>query len=117
MSTKFFTNDPENTLLEKFEGGLIQSYPKYYCAKNATNLVVNGNRYFKKIVELIPIPSSNYQDKAFINETESLVRRIYEEPTDLSELSVRIDEMVYRLFDLSEEEIAFIESKSDLIRE
>lgn len=117
MSTKFFTNDPENTLLEKFEVGLIPSYPKYRCSKNATNLVANGNRYFKQFVELILILSSNDQNKTVINESEPLVTRIYGESTDLSELSVRIDEIVYRLFDMNEEEISLIESKANLIRE
>lgn len=72
---------------------------------------------FKQFVELIPNPSLNDQHRAFITEIESLVRKIYEETANLPEFSATIDGLVYRFFNLSDEEIKLIESKADLIRE
>lgn len=108
----FFNNTVYMIVGEKLNyllGVLNSSYSKYYFSNNATDLGAKGNRYFKQFVELIPIPVLNEKNNPLINEIEALVRKIYKEQEPLAVITKEIDELVYKLFDLTEEEIAIIE--------
>lgn len=95
--------------LEYILGVLNSSYSKYYFSKNATDLGAGGVRYFKQFVELIPIPEINDKNKHSTEEIETQVKNIYENPDSLEKITKKIDQLVYKLFDLNEEEIAIIE--------
>jgi adenine-specific DNA-methyltransferase len=66
-------------------------------------------RFIAQYCQQIPIPAATPSEQA---ELETLVRRILENPTagDVAVKEAEINEQVYRLFDLSREEIALIEN-------
>jgi hypothetical protein len=67
MSTKFFTNDPENTLLEKFEGE--------FQSNNVHQFSTNSYCYFKQFVEEmnLNLRSETYRIKLIIRYSNSLI--------------------------------------------
>ena len=78
------------------------------------NLGENGFRYKKAFIEKIPIPKINAKNQKIANEIKILASEILElkkEKADTKELERKLDELVYKLYDLNEEEIALIENK------
>ena len=85
----------------------------------ATDLGEKGNRYFKIFVDKIPIPKITKENNLDVIEIEKLATQIltakHENPdADTSTLEVEIDQLVYKLYDLTPEEIAIVENSGNL---
>jgi methylase of polypeptide subunit release factors len=104
----------ENT---KYICGLLNSKPvtfffkKYYAGGG---LGEEGYRYKKAFLENLPIPPITPANESIVGQIETLVDKILtvkrQNPNaDTSHLEREIDQLVYRLYDLTEEEINVIE--------
>ncbi len=67
-------------------------------------------------IERIPIPIPDYRNNALINNIEQLCQEIIDvsrkEPlADISNIESKIDQLVYKLYDLTEDEIKLVEGK------
>ncbi len=103
----------ENT---KYICGLLNSKPvtfffkKYYAGGG---LGEEGYRYKKSFLENLPIPPITPANESIVRQIETLVDKILtakrQNPNaDTSRLEREIDQLVYRLYDLTEEEIKVI---------
>ncbi len=85
-------------------------YSKWYCTK----LGSSGIRWLNQHVLEIPIPPIKIQNDPIVKQIEALVDKILAAKkqnlqADTSEWEKEIDKLVYRLYDLTEEEIKIIE--------
>jgi hypothetical protein len=85
-------------------------YDKWYCTK----LGSSGIRWLNQHVLGIPLPPITPSNEPIVNQIENLVDKILgakkQNPqADTHHWEEEIDELVYKLFDLSEEEIKIIE--------
>ena len=76
----------------------------------------SGFRYKKQFLEKLPIPKIDSTNKALSDEIISLVEQILDskakDPTkDTKELESKIDSLVYKLYNLTKDEIKIIEGK------
>ncbi|MGC8966539.1 MAG: TaqI-like C-terminal specificity domain-containing protein, partial [Caldimicrobium sp.] len=108
----------------KYILGLLNSKPvsfffkKYYAGGG---LGSEGYRYKKAFLEQIPLPPLTPQNQHIVQQIESLVNQIlnltqsddYEtnpaKQNQVKELEAQIDQLVYQLYGLTEEEIRIIE--------
>jgi hypothetical protein len=104
----------ENT---KYICGLLNSKPvtfffkKYYAGGG---LGEEGYRYKKSFLENLPIPPITFANESIVKQIENFVETIlsakHQNPNaDTSQLELEIDQLVYQLYDLSEEEIRIVE--------
>ncbi|MCS7202347.1 MAG: Eco57I restriction-modification methylase domain-containing protein [Dictyoglomus sp.] len=102
----------------KYLCGILNSNPVAYIFKkfySGGGLGEEGYRYKKAFLEQLPIPPITPQNLNIINQIESLVDKIIkikkEEgcQADTSYFEQQIDHLVYKLYDLTEEEISIIE--------
>ena len=105
-STFFMTAKYPKYLVGLMNSRLINWYFDKICAES----VFGTNRWIKIYIELIPLPPADTQ---FRNEIASLVEKIInqknsDQNTDTSEIESRIDEIVMRLYNLSEKEKGLI---------
>ncbi len=80
------------------------------------NLGENGFRYKKAFLEKLPIPKINSKNEKLANELVSLVDEILkakeqDKNANTQELENKINSLVYKLYNLTEEEIKIIENK------
>lgn len=80
------------------------------------NLGENGFRYKKAFLEKLPIPKINSKNKKLANELINLVDEILkakeqDKNANTQELENKINSLVYKLYNLTEEEIKIIEGK------
>ncbi len=80
------------------------------------NLGENGFRYKKAFLEKLPIPKINSKNKKLANELINLVDEILkakeqDKNANTQELENKINSIVYKLYNLTEEEIKIIEGK------
>ncbi|EIL6660051.1 Eco57I restriction-modification methylase domain-containing protein [Campylobacter coli] len=80
------------------------------------NLGENGFRYKKAFLEKLPIPKINSKNEKLANELVSLVDEILkakeqDKNVNTQELENKINSLVYKLYNLTEEEIKIIENK------
>ncbi|EOG3999016.1 class I SAM-dependent DNA methyltransferase [Campylobacter coli] len=80
------------------------------------NLGENGFRYKKAFLEKLPIPKINSKNEKLANELISLVDEILkakeqDKNANTQELENKINSLVYKLYNLTEEEIKIIEGK------
>ena len=101
----------------KFLNGVLNSkIIKWYFPLISAGLGETGQRYFKIFVENIPIPIITNENQQKIKEDiESKVDKILKTKTknpdaNTSELERQIDELVYKLYNLTQEEIKIIEN-------
>jgi type II restriction/modification system DNA methylase subunit YeeA len=103
----------------KYICGLLNSKPvafffkKYYAGGG---LGEKGYRYKKAFLENLPIPSTNDDNEPIVTQIETLVAEILTAKkqypqTDTKQLERQIDQLVYQLYDLTEDEIAIIENQ------
>lgn len=94
------------------------TYSRWYC----TNLGSSGTRWLKQHVLSIPVPPITPQNRSLVRRIELLVNRILARKRLLArkrrnphastrDLERKIDELVYRLYDLTPDEIRLIEGK------
>ncbi|MDI6799062.1 MAG: TaqI-like C-terminal specificity domain-containing protein [Actinomycetota bacterium] len=79
---------------------------------------VSTNRWKKIYVELLPIPPITPFNKDLVEQIEALVNQILaakkKDPSaDTSHIEKKIDQLVYKLYDLTPEEIAIVEGKNE----
>jgi len=85
----------------------------WYFPMIATDLGESGLRYFKQFVECFPVPTITFNNEALAKNITSLVLEITTQKkqsikTDTVKLEREIDELVYKLYDLTPEEIAIV---------
>ncbi len=88
------------------------SYNKWYCTK----LGQSGTRWLNQHVQEIPLPPITPSNQSIVQQIEALVDKILsakkENPqADTIDLEREIDRMVYKLYELTEEEIKIIEGQ------
>ncbi len=88
----------------------VFSYERWYCTK----LGEKGTRWLNQHVINIPLPLITQENKAIVNQIEDLVVKILEakrenKTADTSQWEREIDTLVYKLYDLTKEEIRIIE--------
>jgi hypothetical protein len=104
---------------DKFLAAVLNSnITKWIFPKIASDIGESGQRYFKIFVEKIPVPPITPSNQPIVSQIESLVDKILaakkENPqADTSNLEKEIDRMVYKLYDLTEEEIKIVEGVSN----
>ncbi|MDN5355100.1 MAG: hypothetical protein PWQ43_42 [Rikenellaceae bacterium] len=96
-----------NSKLNKF------TYEKWYCTK----LGGKGVRWLNQHVIGIPIPPITTSNQSIVSQIESLVDKILDvkktnHTADTSEWEMEIDELVYKLYELTDEEIAIVEGET-----
>ena len=106
----------------KYVCGILNSYAvtfafkKYYAGGG---LGQDGYRYKKAFLENLPIPPLTWQNEPLVKQIESLVDKIIsikkQNPQeDTSAYEREIDQLVYKLYELTDEEIRLVEgSKAD----
>jgi len=102
----------------KYIIGLLNSKPVAFFFKTfyaGGGLGEEGYRYKKAFLEQLPLPPLTPQNKPIANQMASLVDQILsakkQNPeADTSQLEKQIVQLVYKLYDLTEEEIKIIES-------
>jgi hypothetical protein len=87
------------------------TFKKWYC----TQLGTNGIRWLNQHVLEIPIPLITPNNEPIVTQIETLVAEILtakkQDPqTDTKQLERQIDQLVYQLYDLTEDEIRIIEN-------
>jgi type II restriction/modification system DNA methylase subunit YeeA len=100
----------------KYLCALLNSFPVTFFFKNyyaGGGLGNEGYRYKKAFLENLPIPPITKENEGIVKQIEMLVDKILEvkkenPQADTSELEREIDNLVYRLYDLTEEEIKII---------
>ncbi|MCS7307638.1 MAG: class I SAM-dependent DNA methyltransferase, partial [Aquificaceae bacterium] len=99
--------------------GLLNSMPvslffKLFYAGGG--LGEQGYRYKKAFLERLPLPPPTPQNQPIVSQIEDLVKQITQTKktlgcsADTSELEIKIDQLVYQLYGLTEEEIKLIEN-------
>jgi len=99
--------------------GLLNSKPVEFFFKQyyaGGGLGEKGYRYKKAFLENLPIPPITPKNRSLVADIESLVDEILEQKrgnphADTRDLERAIDELVYRLYDLTDDEIRLIEGK------
>jgi hypothetical protein len=95
--------------------GLLNSkLPLFYIKEKYKGSSYNkGINFNKDMINNLPIPKiSNTEQKPFINLVDQILAAKKDDPnSNTSALEKQIDEMVYKLYGLTEEEIAIVEGK------
>ncbi|MCX7929095.1 MAG: class I SAM-dependent DNA methyltransferase, partial [Patescibacteria group bacterium] len=90
-------------------GVLNSSFGRVLVKNYVTRLSERQFRMLSMYVNLFPIPDSNAA-KVVISDIVAQILTLKSEGKDTSELEKQIDQLVYQLYDLTEEEIAIIEN-------
>ena len=91
---------------------LNSSIIKWYFPMIATDLGEHGQRFFKIFVEIMPVPEISSKYKPIVSEIESLVSTIVlkkEKKQNTLTEEKQIDKLVYKLYELTDEEIKIVE--------
>ena len=115
---KFYTNQTAYIMtgenLKYIFGILNSEISNWYMLNIAYSLSEGAKRWIKQYVERIPIPPLTPQNQPIANQIITLVDQILsakkQNPeADTSQLEQEINRLVYKLYDLTEEEIKIIE--------
>jgi len=76
----------------------------------------DGYRYKKEFLENLPLPPITHSNDSIVKQIEKLVDKIIDiknrnNEYDTTDLEKEIDKLVYKLYDLTEKEIALIEDE------
>ncbi len=104
----------------KYICGLLNSNPVNYFFRiyySGGGLGKEGYRYKKAFLENLPIPPITPATEPIVSQIESLVDKILaakkgNPQADTSVWEKEIDRLVYKLYELTEEEIRIIENKN-----
>lgn len=84
---------------------------KWYFERISTTTGMGTNRWKKFKLELLPIAVTD-NEEPFINLADEILNLKKQDPkADTLELETKIDELVYKMYALSDEEIAIVEGK------
>jgi len=95
-----------------FVGCLNSKLLNWYFSSICASSGMGTNRWKKIYVELLPIPQITPQNRPIVDEIESLVDRIIEmkkQDLDASRYENQINQLVYRLYELTPEETKVVE--------
>jgi len=115
---KFFTNQTAYIMtgknLKYLLGVLNSKLSEWFMLNTAYSLSKGAQRWIKQYVEQLPIPPLTPQNQPIANQIITLVDQILSAKNqnpeaDTSQLEREIDQLVYKLYDLTEEEIKIIE--------
>ena len=116
-----FLNAPANFMIvskTKYFLGYLNSYLNnwFYNSFIGTVLHKDGIRFYVDDMFKIPIPPITQSNQPIVNQIEALVDKILaakkQNPqADTGEWEKEIDKLVYRLYELTEEEVRIIEEK------
>ncbi|MHB8231545.1 MAG: TaqI-like C-terminal specificity domain-containing protein [bacterium] len=117
----FFTNDKcfiltSDTISLRFLTGYFNSNISHYWIRNNCPELQGGTRELRKVFfENIPVP---YVNDSIVSKIEFLVEQILElkkqnPDQEVSHLINQIDELFYKLYDLTEDEIKIIKGIAD----
>nr|HQG72651.1 TaqI-like C-terminal specificity domain-containing protein [Tenuifilum sp.] len=87
------------------------TYENWYCTK----LGQKGTRWLNQHVIEIPLPPITAENQPIVSQIEALVDKILaakkqNQTAEISHWEREIDELVYKLYDLNEEEIRIVEN-------
>lgn len=114
----FFINQTCYMLISPYNkyliGVLNSNIIFYYMQQISSNLGEGAFRWIKQYIEKLPIPKINSKNEKLANELVSLVDEILkakeqDKNADTSPLEEKINNIVYMLYNLTEEEIKIIE--------
>lgn len=112
--TAFFIVDKSNSqdIVLYLNAILTSKVILWYIRQTTATLGSKGFNMGKQYIEKIPIPKINEKNQSTINKIiDTINSRIKKDATSTTlELDSQIDELVYSLYHLSDEEIAFIHS-------
>ncbi|EAJ7789882.1 class I SAM-dependent DNA methyltransferase [Campylobacter coli] len=112
--TCYFLNYKDN----KYLLGILNSNLIYSYMKNISSSLGEGAfRWIKQYIEKLPIPKINSKNKNIANELVNSVDEILkakeqDKNANTQELENKINSLVYKLYNLTEDEIKIIEGKS-----
>ncbi len=122
----FFTNQKAYIMTGKnlkYLLAILNSKVSFWYMRNlAYSLSEGAQEWIKQYVELIPIPPITPQNQHIVQQIEELVDKVIQIKkekgchADTSELERQIDQLVYRLYGLTEEEIKLVEEESTLFK-
>jgi len=103
--------------IKTLTGMLNSQIIKWYFPLISTDLGNKGQRFFKIFVEIMPIPPITPANQPIASQIEALVDSILAAKKDnpqanTQEQERQIDQMVYQLYDLTEEEIRIVEGEA-----
>ena len=104
----------------KYLCGLLNSYPVAFIFKKwyaGGGLGEEGYRYKKAFMEKLPLPPITPSNQSLVSQIENLVDEIIkakkqDKNADTTQWEREIDELVYKLYDLTEDEIKIIEEQT-----
>jgi len=104
----------------KYLIGLLNSKPVAFFFKKfyaGSGLGKRGYRYKKTFLERLVLPPITQENRPVVNQIVSFVDQILETKkqnpdADTKDVEAKIDELIYKLYDLTEEEIRIIEEQS-----
>ena len=114
----YFTNQTAYIMvganLKYLLGVLSSNLSNWYMLNTAYSLSKRAKRWVKQYVERIPIPAITSANKGIVDKIVDLVDRIIQLKNqdinnDISNLEREINELVYKLYDLTQDEIKIIE--------
>ncbi len=116
----YFTNQTAYIMvganLKYLLGVLNSNLSNWYMLNTAYSLSKRAKRWVKQYVERIPIPAITSANKGIVDKIVDLVDRIIQLKNqdinnDISNLEREINELVYKLYDLTQDEIKIIEER------
>ena len=119
LAKDFYVNNTTYmmNMASKYILGVLNSkITRFYFPLIATGLGSETSRYFKQFVEKIPIPRITNENESVASSIENLTKQTVmlkrqDFSTDTDCLEARIDQFVYKLYGLNEEEIRLLESR------
>ncbi|PLB85740.1 hypothetical protein C0T31_09090 [Dysgonamonadaceae bacterium] len=119
ISDHIYNNDKANLLISsslspKFLIGFFNSKLFQWIFSSMGINMGNGFEYKIQFIEKIPIPPITSSNQPIVSQIESLVDQILDAKkdnphSDTSEWEKEIDQLVYKLYELTDEEIAIVE--------
>ena len=115
-----FVNAPANFITIKrtlyFLGLLNSKIINWYNSTIKTNLGDSGSRFYIRDFENIPLPPITATNQPIVEQIEALVDKILaakktNHAADTTAWEKEIDQLVYKLYDLTDEEIAIVERR------
>jgi type II restriction/modification system DNA methylase subunit YeeA len=122
---KFYTNQTAYIMTGKnlkYVIGILNSkISHFYLTKIAYSLSQNANRWIKQYVEQLPLPLITPQNQSIADQIVQLVDQILsltqsedylqnlQKQAKVKELERKIDKLVYKLYDLTNEEVTIVE--------
>ena len=100
----------------KYLTGLLNSWLFDFAFKDSFPELLGGTRELSKIFFVkLRIPQVTSLNGALAKEIEELVERRINNESEIinNEIETKIDQLVYQLYDLTDEEIAIVEKASD----